>query len=104
MAVVQVLVEGKARVSTKDRNGGTALHSAASGVKSVVEYLLEKGASPHARDNDGRLRWGFSNRANYLYRRCLAADIHGPSYEVCNIITFLYLTSGNIFTHIFSYF
>lgn len=69
-ASVKLLVEGGAKVNVKEANGITPLMYAAgnSGTfeqyrREIVDYLLEKGADPKAKDNKGRTAADFAREA-----------------------------------------
>ena len=61
-AVVELLLEYGANVDVRDKEGWTPLHSAAYRlILQVLEVLLDRGADPHARTNNGQTSFQLAN-------------------------------------------
>ena len=64
--VLKVLVEGGAEVETKDRFGDTPLHTAAIVARpetlEVVQLLLDRGANPMMKNENGKTAWDYAQK------------------------------------------
>ncbi|GAB2499796.1 ankyrin repeat domain-containing protein [Pseudoxanthomonas sangjuensis] len=90
-AGVQLLLKHKARATTRDARGRTALHEAAlAGHVEIIELLLAAGAEVQAVDGEGRTPWldaARGGRAAALEKlRDAGADIHATDAQGRNAL------------------